>query len=164
MNLTLDEIARYLRLGGRAPEGELRERTETLSARAPLAPKALRLRDGNRLYLAGTIGVAFDAWQRRLAALSAADALIAQAIGTAAIERVMDDEEAAARAALAPGERLRPRRSPGYGDWPLELSREILARLDATRRIGVSLTESLLLVPSKSVTAICEIEREEVRG
>ena len=50
-----------------------------------------------------------------------------------------------------------PRRSPGYGTMPLELSREILAKLDATRRIGVALTDSLLLVPSKSVTAICEI-------
>ena len=55
------------------------------------------------------------------------------------------------------GNRLKPRRSPGYGDLPLALSRTILAELDAPRKIGVSITDSNLLVPSKSVTAICEI-------
>ena len=33
----------------------------------------------------------------------------------------------------------------------------ILDELDAPRKIGVSITDSNLLVPSKSVTAICEI-------
>ena len=40
------------------------------------------------------------------------------------------------------------------------MSQEILDILDATNRIGVALTESKLLVPTKSVTAICEIERK----
>ena len=69
----------------------------------------------------------------------------------------MDRLEAEARASLAPGEKLMPRRSPGYGEMPLSLSREIVDRLEATRRIGVAVTDSCLLVPSKSVTAICEI-------
>ena len=55
------------------------------------------------------------------------------------------------------GLKLKPRRSPGYGDLPLELSREIITCLDAPRKLGVSITDSNLLVPSKSVTAICEI-------
>ena len=57
----------------------------------------------------------------------------------------------------AEGGKLLPRWSPGYGGRPLALSREILARLDASKRIGVSITDSELLVPSKSVTAVCEI-------
>ena len=36
---------------------------------------------------------------------------------------------------------------------------EIVSKLDATRRIGVAVTDSDLLVPSKSVTAVCEIVR-----
>jgi len=74
--------------------------------------------------------------------------------------KLMDELEAEARAAVeADGrERLLPRRSPGYGEMPLALSREILEKLDATRKIGVALTESLSLVPTKSVTAICEVE------
>lgn len=71
----------------------------------------------------------------------------------------MDALEAAARSALAPGETLAPRRSPGYGEMPLETSREIVAKLDATRRIGVAVTDSCLLVPSKSVTAVCAVRK-----
>jgi hypothetical protein len=40
---------------------------------------------------------------------------------------------------------------------PLSMSREIVEKLEATRRIGVAVTDSDLLVPSKSVTAVCEI-------
>lgn len=130
-----------------------------LEAQAPLRPRGLWRREGERILLCGTIGAEFDAWQRRLAATSAADAFFSQQIGLAAVERVMDDLEEQARAALELGEHLLPRRSPGYGDIPLEASREILSKLDATRRLGVSLTDSLLLVPSKSVTAFAQIVR-----
>ena len=109
-------------------------------------------------FLCGTLGADFDLWQRRLSVLSAADAYLSQQIGLDAVERAMDAVEGEARAAVErTGRRLRPRRSPGYGDLPLELSREILARLDAAKTLGVSLTGADLLVPSKSVTAICEI-------
>lgn len=117
-------------------------------------------REGDRVYLCGTLGTEFDRNQRRLAAVSAAEGYAAQMEGLEEVEKLMDELEAEARAALAPGETLLPRRSPGYGAMPLELSREIIEKLDATKRIGVSLTDSLLLVPSKSVTAICEIRKE----
>jgi len=133
------------------------ERRAELERSAPLAPRGLWKRDGARVYLCGTLGSEFDRWQRSLAATSSADAYFAQQIGLAAVECEMDRLEAEARASLAAGETLSPRRSPGYGALPLEMSREILERLDATKRLGVSLTDSLLLVPSKSVTAICEV-------
>ena len=44
--------------------------------------------------------------------------------------------------------------SPGYGDLPLETQKDIFALLDCGKYIGVSLNESLLMMPSKSVTAI----------
>ena len=44
--------------------------------------------------------------------------------------------------------------SPGYGDLPLTLQPGILAALDAGRRAGITLLPSLLMNPSKSVTAI----------
>ena len=116
------------------------------------------------MLLCGTIGSEFDRFQRALAATSAADAYFAQLLGLEEVEKVMDELEREARGALAADEDLEPRRSPGYGDWPLELSREILAKLDAPRRLGVSLTDSLLLVPSKSVTAICAIVRKPHRS
>ena len=157
MKLSFDDIAVYLRHGGEIGDG-LKRRTLALLDEAPLEPRSVFLRDGGRVLLCGTVGGAFDRWHRQLAATSAADALIAQAIGTAAVEKTMDGLEAKIKTELAAGETLKPRRSPGYGKMELSLNREIVERLDAARKIGVSFTDSMTLLPSKSVTAICEIE------
>ena len=143
-----------------SPEVALR-RAE-LEREAPIAARStwIRTRLGERdvVFLCGTIGAEFDAWQRRLSVTSAADALLSQQIGLDAVEAVIDGLEEEIREKVeVEGKRLLPRRSPGYGDLPLELSREIINCLDATKKIGVSITDSNLLVPSKSVTAICEI-------
>ncbi len=159
MELSFEEIAVYLRCGGKAGE-ELRRRAMALAAAAPLEPRGVFLRDGGKFLLCGTVGGSFDRWHRRLSATSAADALIAQAIGTAAVEKTMDELESKIKAELADGETLEPRRSPGYGEMKLTLNRQIVERLDAARRIGVSYTDSMTLLPSKSVTAVCELRRQ----
>ena len=143
-----------------SPEVALR-RSE-LEREAPIAARStwMRTRLGERdvVFLCGTIGAEFDAWQRRLSVTSAADALLSQQIGLDAVEKVMDEVEEKSKAEVeVEGRKLLPRKSPGYGDLPLSLSRTIISELDATRKIGVSITDSDLLVPSKSVTAICEI-------
>ena len=140
---------------------EERRRRE-LAAVAPVSPRGTwcraRLDGADVFFLCGTIGAEFDRWQRRLSLSSAADAYFAQQLGLAAVEKVMDGLEAEARRAVeAEGKRLLPRWSPGYGGRPLALSREILERLDATKKVGVSITDADLLVPSKSVTAVCEV-------
>ena len=141
---------------------EVAVRRAELERAAPIVARStwMRTRLGGVevVFLCGTIGAEFDAWQRRLSVLSAADAFLSQQIGLAAVEKVMDGlEEEIRKEVEVEGKRLRPRRSPGYGDLPIELSRTILNELDAPRKIGVSITDSNLLVPSKSVTAICEI-------
>ena len=55
---------------------------------------------------------------------------------------------------------LRPRFSPGYGDFPLENQKNLLDALEAGKRIGIKLTDSLLMTPSKSVTAVMGISSE----
>ena len=130
-----------------------------MASSAPIDPRGVWTRRGDRVYLCGTLGAAFDQWQRSRAAVSAAEAYEAQVLGLDEVEKLMDRLEAEARAEVeASGEeKLLPRRSPGYGEMPLEKSQEIIDVLDATSRVGVALTESKLLVPAKSVTAICEI-------
>ena len=142
---------------------EVAARYAELEREAPIAARSTwmrtRLKGVEVVFLCGTIGAEFDAWQRRLSVTSAADALLSQQIGLDAVEKVMDELEKEVKVKVeGEGLKLRPRRSPGYGDLPLELSREIINCLDATKKIGVSITDSNLLVPSKSVTAICEIE------
>ena len=141
---------------------EVAARYAELEREAPIAVRSTWMRTRFKgvevVFLCGTIGVEFDSWQRRLSVTSAADALLSQQVGLAAVEKVMDELEEKAKAEVeGEGRKLLPRKSPGYGDLPLELSRTILEELDAPRKIGVSITESNLLVPSKSVTAICEI-------
>ena len=59
------------------------------------------------------------------------------------------------------GKVLRPRFSAGYGDLPLSLQRDITGVLQTPKNIGISLNESLLMSPSKSVTAIIGIKGEK---
>ena len=53
-----------------------------------------------------------------------------------------------------PDKQLTDRYSPGYGDLPLEMQKDVMTALDCGRTVGITLTDSLLMTPSKSVTAI----------
>lgn len=55
---------------------------------------------------------------------------------------------------LCENEKMTHRFSPGYGDLSMNVTEDIIAVLDATRRIGLSVTRSLMMSPIKSVTAI----------
>lgn len=83
--------------------------------------------------------------------------IITDCIGSAAIEAFCDKFNKK----LEENEFLRPRFSPGYGDLPLECQKEILTFLDAKNKIGLSLNDSLMMSPSKSVTAIIGIGKEK---
>ena len=57
----------------------------------------------------------------------------------------------------AEGLYLTDRFGPGYGDLPLSAQKKLCAALDTGRRIGLSLSPSLLMIPGKSVTAVLGI-------
>jgi len=61
-------------------------------------------------------------------------------------------DEVAADPTLA-GLRATKRFSPGFGDFGLRYQRDVLSLLNAGRRIGLTVTEGNMLVPTKSVTA-----------
>lgn len=113
--------------------------------------------------LAATLGAQSERMLLRAQVRDAADALLLDAVLSAAIEAVCDAQEAALRRSLhAQGLYLTDRFSPGYGDMPLAQSAEILAVLDAPRRIGLTLTASALMLPRKSVTAVMGVSRVPV--
>ena len=107
------------------------------------------------ILFAATVGLAPDRLIARYGRLSPTKALCMQAIGAERIESLCDafcDELATDYA--AEGYQLRPRFSPGYGDFPLDAQKAFFQALDCHRKIGLSLNDSLLMSPSKSVTAL----------
>ena len=96
---------------------------------------------------AATIGLEMDRLIARYGRLSPAMGLMLQAVGTERVEALCDTF-------CAQFETARPRFSPGYGDLKLSAQQVIFDRLDCPRQIGLTLNESLIMSPSKSVTAI----------
>ena len=110
------------------------------------------------LLFAATVGAPFDRLIEKYNKTEPSKALIMQAIGAERVESLCDTFCGEIMSELSVcGKRLTTRVSPGYGDIPLTMQREIFAVLDCPRKIGLTLDESLLMSPSKSVTAICGI-------
>ena len=133
------------------PEGELLEGANlTLSGRMV---KKMLSECTHAVLLLCTLGAPFEALLRRKQARDMAQAAILDACGSAFVEVGCDEAERAI-AARFPEKFLTDRFSPGYGDLPLELQPALCAALDARRRLGVTVTESLLMIPTKTVSAI----------
>lgn len=118
------------------------------------------LRGCNKAVLVcATIGINADLIVKRAQISSKAEALVYNSLGIAAIEQFMTDFNMMLKEKYS-GFELRPRFSPGYADVPLSIQTELLRVLDANRKIGVALSESLLMTPSKSVSAFIGIGNE----
>lgn len=108
------------------------------------------------IFMAATVGHGIDRLIRKYSRTNAAKALFLQACGAERVEALCDafcaDEKI-----IPAGYKLRPRFSPGYGDLPLEFQKILLPLTDANKNLAITLNDSLLMSPSKSVTAIAGI-------
>jgi hypothetical protein len=98
-----------------------------------------------------SIGHGIDRLIAKYSRTSPLKALIFNAIGTERVEALADSfvawlEKEASLKAL-------PRFSAGYGDLPLEVQKDIFDFLKPEKQIGVFLSDSFVMSPSKSVTA-----------
>ena len=107
------------------------------------------------LVLAATAGLTYDRLIHKNARLSPAKALWYQAIGASAIECILDAFCGEMEQKTGP---MTSRFSPGYGDLPLTMQKDIFALLKPEKAIGLTLNDSLLMTPTKSVTAIIGIQ------
>ena len=106
------------------------------------------------IVFAATIGFEIDRLIIKYSRISPIKSLIFQSIGAERIESLCDAFCAdLIKEYKMNSEKLKPRFSPGYGDLPLEIQSDIFKYLDCYKKIGLSLNESLLMAPSKSVTA-----------
>lgn len=111
---------------------------------------ARNLKNRDKVILfAATIGVEMDRLIGKYSRLSPTKALLMQAIGAERIEALCD--------VFCEELQLASRFSPGYGDLPLDTQTKIFQILACQKHIGLALTDSLLMMPSKSVTAFAGV-------
>lgn len=104
---------------------------------------------------AATLGTEIDRLQSRLSIINMAKAVVLQACAAAYLEQYCDEcQRQIAEAVKAEGYYLRPRFSPGYGDFSIEYQKNIMQLLDCGKKIGLTVTDSCMLSPKKSITAV----------
>lgn len=116
---------------------------------------------GRAAVFAATLSARVDGCIRRSQSRDMARALALDCCASAAVESLCDAVERQLQEQF-PGCYFPYRYSPGYGDLPLEVQNDLLALLDAPRRIGLTASQSHILIPRKSVTAILGIAEQPV--
>lgn len=112
------------------------------------------------IFLAATLGIEVDRLLKRYSISNMAKVVVLQACAAARLEYFIDEcQEELRQKYKEEGFYLRPRYSPGYGDFSVTYQSKLLGRLNATKEIGVSATESSMLTPTKSVTALIGLSR-----
>ena len=105
-----------------------------------------------------TVGLIFDRLVTKYALLSPAKALMFQALGAERVEALCE-----VFTGFIKGEYdllCAPRFSPGYGDSPLYIQKDIITLLNGNKNCGVFVNDSFLLSPSKTVTAFMKLSKE----
>lgn len=164
----LGEALRYLGIRGEADEQTLRLVLDCMEILGRVAAPKCRLRrlspaeftplvmgedirrhtDGAEeiILMAATLGIGVDTEIKKIQTVDMSRAAVLDACAAAMIEKYCDDS-------MPDGLPGSCRFSPGYGDYPLSMQGEILKAVGATA-IGITVLESHMLLPSKSVTAV----------
>lgn len=139
--------------------GDIQIGTERFTSR----DLARNLRDCSQVILfAATLGAPADRLIQKYSRLDMAKAVALQAAAAAVLEEYCDRKNRSLKEEKAvSGWYLRPRFSPGYGDFPISFQKPLLSMLAAEKRIGLTATESYMLVPVKSVTAVIGMGRTD---
>ena len=111
-----------------------------------------------------TLGAGVDRLITRTSLTDMAKAVVVQACAAAMLEEYCDECQ------LAIGEELRkeqlylrPRFSPGYGDFDIQYQEPLMRMLDCAKTIGLTMTDSYMMTPTKSVTAVIGVSPVEDR-
>ena len=127
--------------------------------RIPSKDLARNLRECNKVVIfASTLGAQCDQEIRRAQIKDPVKAAFLQATGAMYIEKCVDLLNEKIRIEFEEqGYKVRPRFSPGYGDVSLEVQKDFF-RLLPCSRIGLTLMDTLIMSPEKSVTAFIGIK------
>jgi hypothetical protein len=104
------------------------------------------------ILFAGTLGPEADQLIHKSQYASSVDMMILDACASVRVEEILDHMEDDISLYKT------PRFSPGYGDLDLSIQKELIEVLEG-RRIGITVTDSSLLIPKKSVTGIIGLSK-----
>lgn len=111
-----------------------------------------------------TLGTGVDRLITRTSLTDMAQAVVLQACAAAMLEEFCDEKQLEIGAELEQeGLYLRPRFSPGYGDFNISFQKSFMQMLDCAKTIGLTMTESFMMTPTKSVTAVIGASRIKER-
>lgn len=110
------------------------------------------------IFLALTLGTEADFLIRRYSKISVTKSVIINACASGLIEDFANITQKNIENSLE-NEYLRPRFSPGYGDFDLKHQKDIVNLLNTSKNIGLTLTESLIMMPIKSITAVMGVSK-----
>lgn len=111
--------------------------------------------------MAVTLGYEVDNIIKYYSKVDLTKSLIFDACATAGVEALCDRVESIIKKiVVSSGCNTTSRYSPGYGDLPMETQPRILSLLDTQKHIGLTVTDSCILLPRKSVTALIGIGEE----
>lgn len=120
------------------------------------------LKDCSRaVLLAATLGTQVDLLLKRYAVTEMSRAVVLQAVAAALLEEYLDECQEEILKEIEEDVTLRPRFSPGYGDFDIKNQQMVLRMLNADKTIGLSMTDSYMLTPVKSVTAVIGISTKK---
>ncbi len=106
---------------------------------------------------AATLGTESDRLLRTYAPTDITKTMVLQACLASKIEEVCNSLEDELKEG---GMKLRRRYSPGYFDLDIKENKKLFELMDITKRIGLTLTDTYQMVPTKSVTAFIGIEND----
>jgi len=126
--------------------GSLNVKSHSLSLNLKQCKKAI--------IFAATLGAEVDRQLRKYEVVNLTKAVVLQACAAAYLEEYCDCMQGDLLKNLGDEWAFKPRFSPGYGDFSISHQDDILKMIEASKRIGLSLTEGKMLTPSKSITAV----------
>lgn len=114
------------------------------------------------VFFAATLGSGVDVLIRRYSITDMSKAVVLQACAAAMLEEYCDEcQQMIADKVKEDGYYLRPRFSPGYGDLSIEFQEPFVKLLNTAKLIGLTVTESCMMTPTKSVTALIGMSRKQ---
>ncbi len=115
------------------------------------------------ILMCATLGFNIEKNIRRYSYNDLTKGIIVDACATTSIEEICDlIQDNILQEVCKEGKSLTMRYSPGYGDLDISANRDILNVLDAHRKIGVTVTNTGIMLPRKTVVALIGITNNKI--